>query len=129
MDTPDPSLQDQILSLKPTVSELVFARVEVLVAQLGDDRCKGASVCVTDDGACLHWPGRGIFCEVFDTTVEDKEAFFINVFSLRDSALEYSRTASTTDDACNALRTPIHARQQTLIFFRNYTKSWILLKN
>ena len=99
LDTPDPTLTEQIKAMEDQVSETVFAQVQVLVANLGEKLREGASVCPSEDkGASLQWPALGIYCEVFDA-FDDLETFHIDAFDPNEDRVQFKAKTSQVDEA------------------------------
>ena len=111
-------MEDQLEALKETsVSPRVIANAERLVASLKErDLLDGACICPSEDGATLQWPGRGLFCELYDPA-EVIEAFFVTVYDppsktemLRNPSHKTTKTRSV-EDTVQCLAVPLSARQ------------------
>jgi hypothetical protein len=96
-----------VKALSPTVNEVVVARVQTLLDRL-KLHVNDASVCATDDGACVQWSARRIYCEIFNPG--ELNDFLVNLFSGLDSRVENRLQTSSMDELCSFLQAAFKAR-------------------
>jgi len=112
-------MDDQLEALREaSVSPRVIANAVRLVASLKErDLLEGACICPSEDGATLQWPGRGIFCELYDPA-DLIEAFFVTVYDppsmtemLPVRNPSYKTKTRSVEDTVQCLAVPLSARQ------------------
>ena len=86
------TIERSLVDPENNVSVFVQERTRALIEKLEPKLLEDGSLCPSEDGACLRWPAKKIYCEIFDEATE-AETFMVNLFGDNSDVMATKMTA------------------------------------